>query len=176
MKKLKGSATITIIAIVVAVILTAVLVGTIVYLWQQNERLKDQNGTSATVTATAKKTSTPVTSRDLTVEGNSPTDVAENFIVYTLGTVPGAEIDYDKAKALASQNLLTQWTDDSFVPQFYGIQEGPDTYEMTTQTISGDTAVVKVEVRWGDMGLAWAFGLVKENGLWKIDSLRDDAQ
>ena len=180
MKKLRGSATVIIVA--VAVVVTAVVVGVIVYLWQQNKALRNQTETSATISVTSvAKTqtppaTTPATTRDMTVEGNSPTDVAEDFMMYTLGTLPGAKIDYTKAKQLASKNLLSQWTDDSFVPQFYQIQDGPTTYEMATQTINGDTATVKVEVRWGEMGLAWAFSLVRENGEWKVDSIRNDAQ
>lgn len=164
--------------IVVAVIITAVVVGGGVYLWQQNKSLKEQTKATSTPTSNAATVSaypSVETTRDMTDTGTSPSDITEEFMLATLGTLPGAKIDYTKAKTLASQKLLAQWTDDSFVPQFYGIQDGPTTYEITTQSISGTSATVKVEVRWGDMGLAWAFSLVDENG-WKIDSFRNDAQ
>jgi hypothetical protein len=170
----------TVIAVVVAVIVTAVIVGGGVYLWQQNKSLKEQTKatstpTSKTVTSTVSAYPSVETTRDMTNTGISPSDITEEFMLSTLGTLPGAKIDYAKAKTLASQKLLAQWTDDSFVPQFYGIQDGPTTYEITTQSISGTSATVKVEVRWAETGLAWAFSLVDESG-WKINSFRNDAQ
>lgn len=118
----------------------------------------------------------PVTTRDMTVEGNSPTDIAERFILCTLGTVPGSRIDYAKARSLMSAARQAEFTDDSYIPSFYGIQDGPDRYEMKLQTISGNSASVTVDVVYGEMMMGWAFLMVREGGEWRVDGIRTDAQ
>jgi len=167
----------TVVVVIITAIVTAVIAGAIVYLWQQNICLKNTATTSET-TPTTTTTPTPIaqTTIDMTSTGTSPSDVTESFILSTLGTVPGAQINYEKAKKYISADLLAQWTDDSFIPTFYGIQDGPEAYEIKTQSISGDTASVKVDVTYGEMMTGWAFMLVKENGAWKIDEFRNDAQ
>jgi len=170
--------------ILLTVVVTGGLVGGGVYLWQQNRLLKELADLSktATISNQVPVTATPFVvpsvtiTRDMTTAGNSPTDNTENFLLCTLGTLPGATVDYDKAKNYLSANLLNQFLDDSFIPMFYGIQDGPDTYEMKSQSISGDTATVRVDVLYGEMMEAWAFVLIKENGEWKINEFRNDAQ
>lgn len=148
-------------------ILTAILAGGGVYLWMQNK--EDQ-------TSTQNQTTSDQSTKTERERADSPTDVAENFILSTLGTVPGAIINYEEANTYMSEELKTQFTEDAFIPQFYGIQQGPDDYEMETETINGATAFVKVAAKYGTMTEAWAFILVKEVGEWKIDEFRNDAQ
>lgn len=149
------------------IILTAALVGGGVYLWMQNK--EDQ--TSAKNQTAAKESTQTEKEPQVT-----PTKVAENFILATLGTVPGAKIDYEKAKTYLSKKLKTQFTQDTFVPEFYGIQQGPDGYEMKTESVNGDAASVKFDVKYGDTLESWSFLLVKEDGEWKIDEFHNDAQ
>jgi hypothetical protein len=139
-------------------IVTTVVVGAGVYYWQKG---KCDSGQSAS------------TSKE---DAATPTEVTENFILATLGTVPSATIDYDKAKTYLSENQKSFFTDDSYVPMFYGIQEGPDSYKVISEYINGDTATVRIDAVYGEMMTAWAFTLIWEDGAWKIDSFRDDAQ
>lgn len=116
------------------------------------------------------------TTRTMTFDGDAPVDITEQFMLATLGTLPGADVDYDEAKELSSADLLSRWSGDYFVPQFYGIQNGPDTFEVKYQATRGDESIVRVDVLYGEMMQAWAFGLVYEGGSWKVDSFRNDAQ
>ncbi len=171
----------TVLWIIISALVTIIVIGIIgvivfFFVLQKNSDESKINTVQPTPTPTAVVTNTPITTQDMTVEGDSPTDVTENFIVYTLGTVPGAELDYDKARLLMSKAHQAEFTEDSFIPQFYGIQDGPDTYEMKIQAINGNDASVKVDVLYGEMMLGWAFMLVKEDGQWKIDGIRKDAQ
>ena len=159
-----------IIIILVVIIVTAIVAGGGVYLWMQGQDKEDQ-------TPTQNQTTTDSSSKTEEEEpSSSPSEVAEEFILCTLGTVPNSKVDYEKAETYMSEELKTQFTEDSFIPQFYGIQQGPDGYEIKTQTINGDTASVKVDAIYGEMMQGWAFVLVKENGEWKIDEFHSDAQ
>ncbi len=156
-----------VIIILVSIIIAVIIAGGGVYLWMNN---KDSE------TSAKKQTTTKDSTQKEKEPSVSPTKVAENFVLSTLGTVPGAEIDYEKAKTYLSKKLEARFTEDTFVPEFYGIQQGPDSYEMKTENISSDTASVKVDVRYGDMVESWSFILVKEEGEWKIDEFKNDAQ
>ena len=184
-KKSSGGGTCITIAItaLITFVLTAAAVGGGVYLWQKAVCVVERDDLSSAISTTnvANNSSTTTddsasTSYDMTVEGTSPTDNTENFIVLTLGTVPGATLDYDTAKTYLSASERAKCTDDSDIPLFYGIQEGPDTYEMKTQTINGNDATVKVDVLYGEMMESWAFTLIWQDGAWKIDGFRNDAQ
>ena len=156
-----------IVAILGIIILTAVLAGGGVYLWigSRDDKTSTQNQTTSDqATQTEKEPAV------------APTKVAENFILSTLGTVPGAKIDYEEAKTYMTEGLKAQFTENTFIPEFYGIQQGPDGYEMKTETINGDTASVKVDAKYGATMQSWAFILVKEASEWKIDEFRNDAQ
>ncbi len=149
------------------IILTAVLAGGGVYLWigSRDDKTSTQNQTTSDQSTQTEKE-----------PAVAPTKVVENFILSTLGTVPGAKIDYEKAKTYMSEELKAQFTEDTFIPEFYGIQQGPNGYKMKTETSNGDTASVKVDVKYGVMIQSWAFILVKEANKWKIDEFRNDAQ
>jgi len=174
---------------IVTAIVVSVVSGLLVYLWQQNICLKKISNASSCSTGLSDsdnlggEADTPITlnaaeatTRTMTFEGDAPVDITEQFMLDTLGTLPGSEINYAKAKLLASKSLQAKWTSDSFIPLFYGIQDGPDTFEVISQTTTGDESIVLVDVKWGEMMLRWAFTLIYEDGGWKVDSFRNDAQ
>jgi hypothetical protein len=190
----KNNCLVVIVTVLITFVLTAPGVGVGVYYWQkiacenkEAETSSDKSASTSTPTSdlpySDSATETPVTlysneatTRTMTFEGDAPVDITEQFMLATLGTLPGASINYTKAKQLSSANLLSQWTDDSFVPAFYGIQDGPDTFDIRTQTTTGDESYVTVEVLYGSSLYNWAFNLVYEGGGWKVDSFRNDGQ
>lgn len=168
--KPKSSSLSQILIILIVIVVTAIVVGGGVYLWMQNkdnEEDKTPTQNQSTSSTTAK------TEKEPTV---TPTKVTKNFMLATLGTLPGAKVDYDLAKTYLSDKLKVQFTEDAFVPEFYGIQQGPDDYDMKAENISNDTASVKVDAKYGTTMQSWAFILVKEGGEWKIDEFHNDAQ
>jgi hypothetical protein len=72
--------------------------------------------------------------------------------------------------------LKSQYSDESFVPRFYGIQDGPTSVKIISENISGDEATVRVDASFGDMTAAWAFILTKDGNKWLISEFRNDAQ
>lgn len=103
------------------------------------------------------------------VSTNSPEKVVEEYMDYTLGTLPTAEVDYDSAKTLLDSELQVQFDDPRFVPVSYGIQDGPDKAEITNTSVDGDYAEVEVDGIWGgDVGRQWLFMLDKSSGRWLI--------
>jgi len=101
---------------------------------------------------------------------SSPKTVIESFIKATLGRVPGAEIDYDKARTLMTTSYAAEFNTPMFIPQAYGMQDGPDNYEVTDEEILTNTATVTVLGHWGaDNQMYWVFELKKQAGDWKLD-------
>ena len=99
----------------------------------------------------------------------SPTDVVDEFIRVTLGTVPGAAVDDDRARVLMTVAYANEFASPEFVPITYGIQEGPTGYEIAAEEVSGSTASVTVLGYWGaDPGRQWRFVLEEEAGLWRV--------
>jgi hypothetical protein len=104
------------------------------------------------------------------VVASTPEAVVTSFLNATLGTLPEAEVDYDKAKELMSAEYVKQFTTPMFIPQAYGMQDGPSSVEITDQEILTDTAVVTALGRWGtENQMYWQFNLVKQAGQWKLD-------
>jgi len=98
-----------------------------------------------------------------------PRQVVEAFIKTTLGTVPGAEVDYDYAKKLMTADYRAEFKTPMFVPQTYGIQDGPTNYQFKDEEITGNTAMVTVLGLWGtENQMYWQFELEKEKGEWKV--------
>lgn len=59
-----------------------------------------------------------------------------------------------------------------FVALTYGIHEGPNSYGVAAEDVSGSTAKVLVLGYWGaDLGRQWRFGLQWEKGLWRTDAI-----
>ncbi len=105
----------------------------------------------------------------------APATVVEAFVKATLGTVPGAAIDYDRARSLMTAAYAAQFDSPSFVPLTYGIQDGPEGVEMVSEDVSGATATVVAQGYWGgEPGTPWAFTLQQEGGAWRIGAI--DAQ
>jgi hypothetical protein len=96
----------------------------------------------------------------------------EAFLKATLGTVPGAAIDYDRARSLMTTSYAAQFDSPAFVPATYGIQDGPTSYDFASEEIAGTTATVEVIGEWGgDPGRRWVFALNQEGGSWKIGAI-----
>jgi hypothetical protein len=102
----------------------------------------------------------------------SPTAVVDEFLRVTLGTVPGAAVDYDRARALMTVAYAAEFESPEFVPLTYGIQDGPTSYELTGEEVSGATATIVVLGYWGaDLGRQWRFTLEEEAGLWRVGGI-----
>ncbi|MEA3355520.1 MAG: hypothetical protein U9Q63_03495 [Patescibacteria group bacterium] len=119
-------------------------------------------------TTTTDKTTTDTNTTETTTL--NPSRVVELFMRATLGTVPGALIDYDLAKTLMTTSYAAEFTTPMFVPQSYAIQDGPDSYEITNEEVLTDTATVTVLGHWGtENQMYWMFELEKENKDWKLN-------
>jgi serine/threonine-protein kinase len=98
-----------------------------------------------------------------------PAAVVDTFVRSTLGTVPGAAVDHDRARTLMTADYAAEFDSPEFVPLAYGIQDGPTSYEIVSEDISGSSATVLVLGYWGgDLGRRWSFGLEQEDGAWKV--------
>jgi len=166
MKKSKGSAGLIILIIVLVMITLAAIIFAL-YFWQRNVRLEAELNASKTSEQESSEVSQPV---------ESPRQVVENFMKYTLGTLPDAEINYQLAKNYLTDSLKAQNSSESWVSQFYGIQDGPTSVKFISQNISGDSATLRYDPSWGEMSLGWAFSLTKIDNEWKISQFRNDAQ
>ncbi len=105
-----------------------------------------------------------------------PQEVVDEFMTSTLGTLPGADLDEDLARSHMTSELKSFYSGEGWVPEFYGIQAGPESFTTLSTNVVDDSATVKVNVTFGDSGLAWAFILKKVDNAWKIDEFRNDAQ
>ncbi|MBD3279822.1 MAG: hypothetical protein GF390_03885 [Candidatus Pacebacteria bacterium] len=104
------------------------------------------------------------------VNNLTPQQVVLKFTQATLGTLPDAQLDYDYAKTLMTDNYVQEFQDSSFVPLAYGIQQGPDKIEFASEDINGNQAEVVMLGYWGeDLQMRWKFELVEEAGEWKLD-------
>lgn len=129
---------------------------------------------AATVTSQPKDPATPK-SVESPVPVTSPASVVDDFIKATLGSVPGAVIDYERARSLMTAAYAAQFDSPSFVPLTYGIQDGPEGVEIVSENVSGATATVVAQGTWGgEPGTPWAFTLQQKAGAWRIAAI--DAQ
>jgi hypothetical protein len=118
-------------------------------------------------TTTPTTTDTSTTTETTTL---SPTKVVETFMKATLGSIPGALIDYDLARTLMTTSYAAEFDTPMFIPQAYAMQDGPDSYEVTNEEILADTATVTVLGHWGTTNqMYWMFELEKEAGDWKLN-------
>lgn len=155
---MKGSSTVWI--IIITAVITAILVGGGIYVWQKIAEKSE---------VTTPEKSTEVIKKPTV----SPSKVVEDFMIYSLGTIPGSKVDYDVAKTYLSPQLQTQFTDDSFIPQLYGIQDGPDEVEVVSEKISDSTATVRVNATYGTSTQpTWDFQLAIYNNQWKISDVQ----
>jgi hypothetical protein len=121
-------------------------------------------------TKTMTKETTNDTSTTMETTALSPSKVIDSYMKATLGMIPGADIDYDHARTLMTTSYAAEFTDSMFVPTSYGMQDGPDSVEITDEEILTDTATVTVLGHWGpDNQMYWMFELEKEAGDWKLN-------
>lgn len=126
----------------------------------------------AEVSTLESPTETPETSDGKQPDLPSPAAVVDEFIRVTLGTVPGGAVDYDRARALMTVPYAAEFATPAFVPRAYGIQEGPTSYRIDAEELSGSTATVLVLGYWGtDLGREWRFVLEEEAGLWRVTGI-----
>jgi hypothetical protein len=78
-----------------------------------------------------------------------------------------------KARSHMTDRLKSLYSGEGWVPQFYGIQAGPDSYTKLSTNIVDDAATVKINVTFGESSLVWAFLLEKVGNVWKIDKFRN---
>ena len=103
----------------------------------------------------------------------SPSEVVDEFILSTLGRLPGSAIDHDRARALMTVAYAADFQSPEFVPLTYGIQDGPTSYEIFSEEIGDSTATVLVLAYWGDdIGHTWRFDLEHEAGLWRVSDIQ----
>lgn len=177
-----------IILIIIIVIVAAGLAGGGVYLWQKNVQLQKELGylqqqsqnkdleqseqsASSAVSTNAKTEPANTSSKTDSQSVQSPTQVVETFMRHTFSTISGGEVNYEAAKNYLTEDLKAQFTDNSFVPILYGIQNGPDSARVLSEEISGSDAAVKVQGYLSDSTITWVFELVKENSSWKINDV-----
>jgi hypothetical protein len=103
-----------------------------------------------------------------------PQDVVDEFMTSSLGTLPRADLDEEKARSHMTNRLKSLYSGEGWIPQFYGIQAGPDSYTKLSTNIVDDVATVKINVTFGESSLVWAFLLKKVDNVWKIDEFRND--
>jgi len=121
MQKLKGNTVLIVVVIILAVLLVvAIALGA--YFWGKTKSTTPK--ASPTMTSIASPTATPTEA--VSEPEQSPKEVVENFMDYTLGTLPTAMLNFDAARALLTEDQKIQFSDDNiFGARFYGIQDGP---------------------------------------------------
>lgn len=179
MRKLEGNTTLIIIIIVLAVLLAAAI-GFGAYFWGKNKSTTKATATPTKTTTTSSKTSptaTPTkTPTAAQTSEETPKQVVENFMKYTLGTLPGAQVDLEKARGYLSDTMKAQYSGEGWVPQFYGIQDGPDSVKFISENTSDDGVYLRYDPNWGEMSLGWSFFLAKDGNKYYIDGFRNDTQ
>lgn len=103
-------------------------------------------------------------SKESKVIAPSPTEVVSFYLYSTLGSLEGAEIDYDKAKEYLTPELKQEFIDPMFIPASYCIQDGPDeVYIHKKEQLMPDSVNVKVSAlyseEWSEM---WGFILTPD--------------
>ena len=93
----------------------------------------------------------------LNIVSLAPADVVEVFIYSTLGSLENSEIDYEKAKEFLSFELKQKFTDATFIPMIYCIQDGPDEIKIQKERLEANSVNIRVSARYG----------LEETGEWK---------
>jgi len=157
--------------VVAAIVIIAGLIIALYYFINKTSKLEKQIASYSSTTSTSSTTSSSgVTSTE------TPKAVTENFMKYTLGTLPGASVNLQAAREYMDDSLSAKYPGDDFVPLLYGIQDGPSKVELVTENVNGNTASVKYNATFGNTMLGWVFNLTKTADGWKISEFRSDAQ
>ncbi|MFW6149838.1 MAG: hypothetical protein ACOC6D_08265, partial [Atribacterota bacterium] len=101
----------------------------------------------------------------------SPREAVDIYLKSTLGTIPEADIDYDLAKQYMSAELKQEFSDPSFIPRSYCIQDGPSEVRIDSEETSNNIAEVIVSAKYGEWQEMWKFKLIIEQEEWKIDEI-----
>ena len=113
--------------------------------------------------------------KSFVADTESQSKIVEEYIKHTLGGIPGANIDYNKAREVLSTDLKQQFKDSMFVPTSYCIQDGPDDIRITSVEINEKTKLTDVVVEayyGGQWKKMWNFKVVpdKDSG-WVINKI-----
>lgn len=107
--------------------------------------------------------------------GMDPSEVVEEYMKLTLGSIPKASVNYDAAKKYLSDELKAQFTNPMFVPASYCIQDGPDDVRIISDEIAASSIKVVVEGQYGGAWQKmWQFSLIpdKPNMSWLIREIK----
>ncbi len=178
MRKSKGNAALIIIVILAVLLAVAIAFGA--YFWGKSKSATQTTKTaspnaSITKSSTSSATPTPTAATSNQAE-ETPKQVVENFMNYTLGTLPGAQINYEKARAYLTDNMQAQYSGENWVPAFYGIQDGPTSVKFISENSSGESVTLRYDPSWGEMSLGWTFILDQDGNKWYINGFRNDSQ
>jgi len=103
-----------------------------------------------------------------------PAELVQMYMEHTLGMIPNAQIDYDEAKTYLTDDLKAQFTDNSFVPLSYCIQDGPEDVKIVSDEIApGGSVRVAVDANYGGTWKSlWAFYVVPDGNYgWLIEKI-----
>ncbi len=104
----------------------------------------------------------------------TPQEVVEEFLLATLGTLPGARVDYDYARTLMTPAYAAEFLSSEFVPESYGIHDGPERHNYALETSGRGAARVLAIGYWGgEPGKRWEFDLIDMDGTWKVSRISD---
>ena len=110
-----------------------------------------------------------------TIDTGAAKDVVDTYMKLTLGSIPGASIDYDAARELMTPEFAAEFTTPMFIPATYCIQDGPEDVRVTSVTFDEEmnwaeaTVVGAYHGGWQDM---WKFTVVPVEGDdWMINAI-----
>jgi hypothetical protein len=174
--KPKNTLLVVIIVLMAVLLLGAIIIGVYYYGKSKTSPVSTASPTK-TATVSPKASATPTGNQTTAATEESAREFVERFMKMTLGTLPGASLDVDKAYTYLSDTMKAQYSGANWVPQFYGIQDGPDDYQFLMQNETEDGWVVKYNALWGnEVGIGWLFTVTKDNGQWYINGLSNTTQ
>jgi hypothetical protein len=110
-----------------------------------------------------------------TIDITGPSKLVKEYMKYTLGSIPSASVNYDKAKILLTPSLKKQFKDSMFVPTSYCIQDGPSEVRVASFQVDEkmNQTNVMVEANYGgEWKKMWSFKVVPvESGTWMINKI-----
>jgi len=102
---------------------------------------------------------------------SDPEKVVREYLLSTLGTLPGASVDYRAARDLLTPEFQSRF-DTSSVPQIYCVQDGPADIRISESSPNSEMnwTLVTVEAEYGGgWQEMWRFKVVPvEGGEWRI--------
>ncbi len=103
--------------------------------------------------------------------------VVDNYMKYTLGSLSDSKIDYDKARLLLTESLKSEFQTPAFIPHSYCIQDGPEKVQVDSINFSVNDqnqalSRVFVKAKYGeDWVEVWEFHLIELEDGWLINSI-----